>query len=74
MDLEKETLKREAEEWHCVNQFLNKLSVPKQDENGREYSTIGRICELMKMSEPNNYPERKLSDDDFTESVLKIIK
>jgi hypothetical protein len=65
-----EKIKWEAEEYHCVNEFLNKLNVPKEDANGRTYSTVGRIQELMRMCESEKYPTRELSKNDWVENVL----
>jgi hypothetical protein len=72
---ENERQKWEATEWYCVNKFLNKLLIPTKDENGREYSTVGRIVQLMKMSERNNYSELTKHPDDLIEEMIqKAIK
>ena len=67
---EQEQRKWESEEWYCVNEFLNKLSVPTEDKNGRKYSTVGRIMELLKMNESHHYPAQELSNNDWVNSVI----
>ena len=47
----------------CI-EVLNKLNVPKEDENGNIYSIVGRICELIRMGDSINY-ERNLSNNDY---------
>jgi hypothetical protein len=68
---ESEQRKWEADEWYCVNEFLNKLNVPKESTDGKPYSTVGRIAELMRMCESDKYPARCLSDNDFIEHAIK---
>lgn len=68
---EMEQQKWEADEYYCVKEFLNKLNVPTQNENGEQYSTVGRIVALMKMQEPLSYPEQKLSKEDYVNSIIK---
>lgn len=65
-----ENLRWDAGEFHCAMEFLDKINVPRQDEKGRTYSIVGRICELMRQSEPYNYPERMLSESDFSNYIL----